>query len=326
MNSNYSYYHHSPPPNEQRSLAGLHTSQSSIPATCGSSGGRNASGGRDCGAGSIGEGVGYSRGQVIAKGGCGNGGVWPGQEGARQVVHAGVEAIAGLPLSGDERGDSATPKQATVVTTSGAAVNAAGAQPLARSSTTATLPRGRVRRRPRGRPTTSPVVSPPPAEATNATKNERRCRRRRRRRQPPFTWGGESSSTRFPGSVGERADTPTSPRIKAAPGAEATAATTSPTSARLVREKVGTPDPDFGARSTPLIPMSQKARGPGLVMSQEGGASPCRNPQQWGGFGPGHVPKYFRGRFGVAGEKKALVRRLIGDGLGEHEGGNDDSN
>ena len=35
-------------------------------------------------------------------------------------------------------------------------------------------------------------------------------------------------------------------------------------------------------------------------------------PQQhlkWGGFGPTHVPRFFRGRFGVAGEKKRLSGR-----------------
>ncbi|CAN0010562.1 unnamed protein product, partial [Ectocarpus sp. 12 AP-2014] len=37
-------------------------------------------------------------------------------------------------------------------------------------------------------------------------------------------------------------------------------------------------------------------------------------PPQWGGFGPGHVPKYFRGKFGVAGKRKTLIHRHMGEG------------
>lgn len=40
---------------------------------------------------------------------------------------------------------------------------------------------------------------------------------------------------------------------------------------------------------------------------------PQEHPQ-WGGFGTGHVPRYFRGKFGIAGEKKRLIGRK-GEGV-----------
>lgn len=33
---------------------------------------------------------------------------------------------------------------------------------------------------------------------------------------------------------------------------------------------------------------------------------------KWGGFGPSHVPRFFRGRFGVAGEQKRIIGRRVG--------------
>ena len=45
------------------------------------------------------------------------------------------------------------------------------------------------------------------------------------------------------------------------------------------------------------------------------GKPPPQEHLKWGGFGPSHVPRFFRGRFGVAGEKKRLSGRRV-DGVG----------
>lgn len=337
-NSNYSSCNRSPVQREQRNLTGIHAAEASMPAACsrsissgGGGGGRIASGGRGCGGGTVGDGEGDRRRQFSANGSSRSGGVWPGQEGARQVVHAGVEAITGLPLSGDERGDSATTEKAAPNPTASPLANnaAASAQSLTTRSSTAPeegapLSRGRVRRRRGGRSRPTPEVSQRPGRAADTNKNQRW-------RQNMSTAGGRFSATHSPGRDGDRPDTSAAPGkgagAGAAPEGEATVSTTTAAAARSLREGVGNTTLErglFGARSPPLIPAPHEASRLDVRLREE--ASPCGNHQQWGGFGPGHVPKYFRGRFGVAGEKKALARRQNGDGLGQDENGDDHSN
>lgn len=105
--------------------------------------------------------------------------------------------------------------------------------------------------------------------------------------------------------VGSMGDTRTA--VDLAAGPTATAAAT-----MLVREEADSPTTkhsEHAALSSPLLSP------PALVSGAAG-----LTPPQWGGFGPGHVPKYFRGKFGVAGERKRLIHRLMG------EGGFDESN
>lgn len=59
-----------------------------------------------------------------------------------------------------------------------------------------------------------------------------------------------------------------------------------------------------GSRSERI--MSPSVPGVTVLRSSET-TSPQRH-QQWGGFGPGHVPRFFRGKFGVTGAKKRLTR------------------
>ncbi|CAM9984090.1 unnamed protein product [Ectocarpus sp. 4 AP-2014] len=89
--------------------------------------------------------------------------------------------------------------------------------------------------------------------------------------------------------------------VDLAAGATATTAAT-----MLDREEADSPTTkhnEHAALSSPLL--SPQALVPGAAGS---------TPPQWGGFGPGHVPKYFRGKFGVAGERKRLIHPQKGEG------------
>ena len=156
---------------------------------------------------------------------------WPGL--LRQVVPSGAEAIAGLPLSGDER-DEFVGKSALA------------AAAYSRSS----------------------------AQIVDSNKHAQR---------------------RPPGVL---------------PGATSTGATSV-----LVREKTGNQAHAPSALPPPLasIAGATEPRVGGAGLSAPHQEEPPPRSQQWGGFGPGHVPKYFRGKFGVAGERKMLVRRQSGD-------------
>ncbi len=169
---------------------------------------------------------------------AGTGDTWPGI--LRQFVPSGAEAVAGLPLSGEER-DQFTAKAAAVVAAS-----------HSRSSEEVIDDRRRVPRRAleRGFPT---------------PQNQR-----------------DLDEGVLPGA--------------------------STTGGPTVREKKRNQPNATGALPPPVTSAAvARAGGPELSAPQQ------QELQQWGGFGPGHVPRYFRGLFGVAGEKKMLFRRQSGD-------------
>lgn len=109
------------------------------------------------------------------------------------------------------------------------------------------------------------------------------------------------------------------------------------------------PQPAFGVEPTQaaiaLTAKSKVARGKSHGVARFISAtSPFRSPEeipynanplkveeaqsqpQWGGFGPGHVPRFFRGKFGIAGEKKRIiVRERDGGGDGGSSGGSSNS-
>lgn len=182
-----------------------------------------------------------SKRNVVATGGSDE--TWPGLLG--QIVPSGVEAIAGLPLSGDERDEFAT-KAMTI------------AAALSRS------------------------------QAGTVEKNNR-GRRRPSLHQLP--------SARDHGDL-ER---------EAVPGATTAAVPSTP-----VREGAKNMANAYSALAPALSP-APFAAGEGGVRStaQQQETLPCS--QQWGGFGPGYTPKYYRGRFGVAGERKRIIRRQSED-------------
>lgn len=229
-NSNY----RRPNQKAHRNRTGARTAEPSLTVTRGSHGG---DGSRGFGGGSD------SKRHVVATGG-GSGDTWPGFLG--QIVPSGVEAIAGLPLSGDERNEFA-----------------------AKTATAAA------------------AISPSLAGA--ATKNNRGKRR--------------PSVPQFPSTHEHEG-----PERAALSGATNMAAPSS-----LVPEKAGNPTIAYSALTSPASPATVVAVGEVGVRSTASQEEAILCSQQWGGFGPGYTPKYFRGRFGVAGERKRLVRRQRGD-------------
>lgn len=175
---------------------------------------------------------------------AGSSDTWPGFLG--QIVPSGVEAIAGLPLSGDERDEFATKAMAAAA-----------------------------------------VVSPSPAGAAD--------RNNRGRRRPSVLL---FQSTHDHGG----------PEQEVFSGATTAAAPSSD-----VRETPGNVANAYSALAPPLSIAKVAAGGSGArsTAPQQQDSALCS--QQWGGFGPGHTPKYFRGKFGVAGERKTLIHRQGGD-------------
>lgn len=229
QNSNY----HRPTQKSQRNRTGSRTAEPPLVAARSSGGGDSS---RGLGASS------NSKRHVVAPGGRGD--TWPGLLG--QIVPSGVEAIAGLPLSGDERDQFAIKAVAAAAT---------------------------ISRSPAG-----------VAEENNGGR-----RRPSEHQFPPTSDDGGAERKVFPGAT-----------ITAAPST-------------IVREMARNLANAYSALAPPLSPATVAA-GEGEARStarqQE---EPAICSQQWGGFGPGHTPKYFRGKFGVAGERKRLIHRQDGD-------------
>lgn len=231
LNHNSNYYRR-PGQKSQRGRAGARTTEPSLVAA-------RRRGGRD---GSRGFGIGSDskRSSSVAD----SSDTWPGFLG--QIVPSGVEAIAGLPLSGDERDEFATKALAAAA-----------------------------------------VISRSPAGAAD--------RNSRGRRRPSVH---QFQSTQDHGG----------PEREGFPGATTTAAPS-----LYARETAGKVANAYSALAPPLslakVAAGESGARPTAPQQQE--ATLCS--QQWGGFGPGHTPKYFRGKFGVAGERKRLLRRQTGD-------------
>lgn len=245
-----------------------------------------------CSLGGVGSGVGTKWGVAAA---AGSGDIWPGQGWGRQVVRSGVDAIAGLPLAGDERDEGASKAAAAV-------------------EEVWLLKSREQRRRQQRRREPTPVVSRLSAGPTDKTQNERR-------RQAPPRAGKVVASTHDNGGGGggggdERVVASAAPRSTTNDVAVAST---------VIRKKVANQTTKLSRYSALSLPVSPEgvlaATGAGLTVpqQQETLSSPRLKRsdssvhQQWGGFGPGHVPKFFRGKFGVAGERKRLMHRQNGD-------------
>lgn len=225
LNQNSNFYRR-PKQKSQRNRTGARTAEPPLVAARSSGGGDS---GRGFGAGSDSK---------------RSGDTWPGFLG--QIVPSGVEAIAGLPLSGDERDEFATK-----------AVAAATA------------------------------ISRSPAVA--AEKNSRGRRRPSAHQFPSTHDHGGLERAVFPGAT-----------------------TTAAVPSKFAQETAGNLANAYSALAPSLSPATVAA-GEGGARSTTPQQEAVLCSQQWGGFGPGHTPKYFRGKFGVAGERKRLIRRQSGD-------------
>lgn len=274
--------HRRPTTKQNNRRTGARSSEPRVPVARGMGGGSSRSG---------------SKWAVAAAGGSGD--VWPGQGWGRQVVRSGVEAIAGLPLVGDERDE--------------VAVKAAAAAEEVWLSSSRERQRQRLRRQRQRQRQPTPAVSRPstgPANSQNEPGGQE---------SPP---GGKVvAPTHDHGGGGggesvERVVAPAAPRSTADDVA---------VESTVVDEKVGdktTKLSRYGALSPPVSPASVLAASEAMLTAPPQEETPLslrlqrshpRLHQQWGGFGPGHVPKYFRGKFGVAGERKRLIHRHNGD-------------
>lgn len=205
-------------------------------------------------------------------GGCGGRVDWPGRGwGPRQVVRTGAEAIVGLPLSGDERGDEAVISPVT------AAALAAHARvpPVMYHGNDLGLT-GAMNAKPDDT-TTSSISLSLDSEQQQKLKTSQIAAQSSLKIESDVHQQ-QSRSFDVPASPNEQIFTP-SPK----PSDKASATTVEAQPKRRVLQAA-------------TVDKMQ------VVRRQDGNL-------QWGGFGPGHVPRYFRGKFGVAGKKKNIVGR-----------------
>lgn len=215
-------------------------------------------------------------------------GAWPGQgPGERQVVQAGAEAIVGLPLHGDERGD--------------------GEMSVAVAS-------GSQKHRTFGDNTDSPddintdVHSIPESPFTCTDLTDTKLGRNQQQRMDESILRQSTPPSTEPEKARQQQHSrPCGAVSHFMPDAEFSLVL-SETSDELAA--TGGKAPAEGRYGAHVAAKLAGGGGEGVVHRHE-------PHTQWGGFGPGHVPKYFRGKFGVAGERKILIGRREGDaGIG----------